>query len=167
MASFFDDDSDDDLSPARAGPSRVPAAPAAPAPAYPAPAAAPRFGSPPGIADDDLDLDDGPAANRAYSGAGGRMDYDLPALDDNGGGGGGDALPGPADADADKETDVTRLMRAWVAERSAPSILRWEEDLVDGVMWRVEQQVRRRLAAGARRASTAPPLPSLDRSQAG
>ncbi|CED83575.1 Predicted alpha-helical protein, potentially involved in replication/repair [Phaffia rhodozyma] len=37
-------------------------------------------------------------------------------------------------------SDMKRLMKAWVAERCAPGILKWEDDLVDGLMWRVEQQ---------------------------
>lgn len=133
MASFFDDDdSDDALSPARAGPSSVLAAPnyAAPRSA----AAAPRLGSP-------TSNDDDGRSGGLYAGAGGRMGYELPAPDGS--------PPAAATAEAEKETDVARLMRAWVGERSAPGILRWEDDLVDGVMWRIEQQVRRRLRLGS------------------
>lgn len=131
MASFFDeDDSDNALSPARARPSRVPAALSYAAPL--SAAAAPRQGSPAGNIEDDR-------SGGLYAGASGRMDYDLSVPDDDG--------PSTSNHVAEggtKETDVARLMRAWVGERSAPGILRWEDDLVDGVMWRIEQQVRRR-----------------------
>lgn len=143
MASFFADSDSDSGSPARAGPSRTttrPTAAAPPQPAYPlfgSPSAAgPRYGSP-GI-DDDHDMDEGRAAGRgAYQGGGGRLDFNM---DD----GGGD-LPGAQDdaqGENDADSDVDKLMRAWVSERSAPGIMRWEEDLVDGVVWRIEQQVR-------------------------
>jgi hypothetical protein len=151
MASFFDDDddSDDALSPARAGPSRVPAGPSYAA-SRSAPAA-PRPGSP-AASDDEA----GGRAGPAYGGAGGRMEYELPAPDD------GPPDPAPLAHDGEKETDVARLMRAWVGERSAPGLMRWEDDLVDGVMWRIEQQVRLSLQATRR----APGVASTDERRA-
>jgi len=54
-----------------------------------------------------------------------------------------DGDDGAGDGEGDEEdTRVRRLMRAWVAERAAPSVLRWEGDIVDDLMHKVEQQVR-------------------------
>lgn len=39
------------------------------------------------------------------------------------------------------ESETQKLMRAWVAERAAPGLLKWEGDAVDDVMYRVDQQV--------------------------
>lgn len=144
MASFFADSDSDSGSPSRAGPSRTTRPAAAAAPLQPAPrfgslsAAGPRYGSPGIDDDDDDDMGEGRAAGRgAHQGTGGRLDFDM---DD----GGGDLPGGQDDAQGedDAESDVAKLMRAWVSERSAPGIMRWEEDLVDGVVWRIEQQVR-------------------------
>lgn len=63
-----------------------------------------------------------------------------PPSDDDDGDDGADGDDGGAD-DGEEDTRVRRLMRAWVAERSAPSVLRWEGDIVDDLMHKVEQQV--------------------------
>ncbi len=47
------------------------------------------------------------------------------------------------DNDAEPESDVIRLMRYWMDERCSPQVLRWQGDLVDDLMYKLEQQVRR------------------------
>ncbi|KAL7414976.1 hypothetical protein BDY24DRAFT_338614 [Mrakia frigida] len=64
---------------------------------------------------------------------------DSPSDDDDDGDDGADGDDGGAD-DGEEDTRVRRLMRAWVAERAAPSVLRWEGDIVDDLMHKVEQQ---------------------------
>lgn len=39
------------------------------------------------------------------------------------------------------QQDVEKLMRAWVAERGCPGFLRYEDDLVENVIFRIGQQV--------------------------
>ena len=133
MASFFADDSDDDLSP-RAGPSRY-AAPAAQPPSVSAGRASStsfldralssRLGSPSTDDGIDLDLD---------------LGLDPPPERANINGAGADDTIVSGDADLPL-SDTVKLMRAWVAERTCSSLLKWENDLVDGIMWRLEQQV--------------------------
>lgn len=55
----------------------------------------------------------------------------------------GEQAGDPTDDENDGRVDseMKRLMDAWVGERCAPGILKWEDELVDGLMWRVEQQV--------------------------
>jgi GINS complex subunit 4 len=48
---------------------------------------------------------------------------------------GGDATPL-------ESRDLQELTRAWVAERNAPEILSWPEELMERVLGRVGRQVR-------------------------
>lgn len=48
---------------------------------------------------------------------------------------GGDATP-------QESRDLQELTRAWVAERTAPEILSWPEELMGRVLGRVGRQVR-------------------------
>lgn len=75
------------------------------------------------------------------------------ATDAGGAGGPMDAEPAPepssifSTADispgAEEETldDVRRLSRCWVRERGVPGLLRWEGELLDSLLDRLEQQV--------------------------
>ena len=148
MPSFFDDDSDSDgrPSPPRqqrpTGPSAGGSSAGGGARAGPGPssflnrALSSRHSSP----------DDADYSNHRPSNGG-----DVPMrgpLDDDDDDGGDDGLD-----DGEEDTNVRKLMRAWVGERAAPSLLRWEGDVVDDLMHKVEQQVSKRERPSARQPS--------------
>jgi GINS complex subunit 4 len=46
------------------------------------------------------------------------------------------------DATPQESRDLQELTRAWVAERTAPEILSWPEELMERILGRVGRQVR-------------------------
>lgn len=130
MPSFFEDDSDSDGRPSPAPQARPPPPPA-------------RAGS---SSTSGARAGPGPSSflNRALSSRhSSPEDHRQPEDAYMGGPQDDDGDDGAGDGEGDEEdTRVRRLMRAWVAERAAPSVLRWEGDIVDDLMHKVEQQVR-------------------------
>lgn len=166
MATFFDSDSDSDLpsstspvitriQPLNARRSPVPAAPPLPV-GGPGPSSAANRASASTSrrrrrsSTSNRSLSVSPPSQRLPSQLNFDADGDvlLPDAED-------DQLYGGADALAAEEDDMRvlpgtrpehralrRLTKAWIGERAAPALLRWEERLVDDVMHLVEQQVR-------------------------
>lgn len=48
------------------------------------------------------------------------------------------------DSTPQESKDLQELTRAWIAERTAPEILSWPEELMDRVLDRIRRQVCRR-----------------------
>ena len=48
-----------------------------------------------------------------------------------------------ADSTPQESRDLQELTRAWVAERTAPEILNWPEELMERVLERIRRQVCR------------------------
>lgn len=143
MPSFFDDDSDEDLpSHARLHQQQQPQA-------GPGPSSLSSFSNhnnhPNRYSPDPYDTNNGAYDSPPPHPAAGRRDVSMSSFDPTV----GSYNPGAEDGDdpmGDDEdsphSDIGRLMKAWVAERSCPSFLRYEEDLVENVIYRVSQQVR-------------------------
>lgn len=155
MPSFFDDDSDEDEFPAQPSSRRQQHQQARQSQAGPGPSSSAylshnttstsnRYTS------DSFDNDDIYNSPPPAPPAGRREDVSMSSSFDvtrhdqseddpmGGGAGGGD---GGDDDEGEVYSDVGMLMKAWVAERSCPSFLRYEEKLVEDIIYRVSQQV--------------------------
>jgi hypothetical protein len=146
MPSFFDDDSDDEL-PSHGPHQQQPQA-------GPGPSSLSSFSnnnsnsnrySPDPYAGDYHSPPPPPLA----AGAGNRRDVSMSSFDPAAGSyplgrgdDGDDPMGDDGDGDDSPYGEIGKLMKAWVAERSCPSFLRYEEDLVENVIYRVSQQVR-------------------------